>query len=102
MMLAVEKGVTEPINLGCGKGVTIRELVNIIVENLPHTPRVVWDTSKPSGDRKRLMDITRARSYGFEPQVSFEKGVPAVMKWYMQHRVDAEKRYNIFTQSKYV
>jgi GDP-L-fucose synthase len=102
MMLAVEKGVTEPINLGSGQGVSIKELVNIIVANLPNKPEVVWDTSKPSGDRKRLMDMTRARSYGFEPQVTFEKGVPAVMNWYLQHKAEAEKRYNIFTESKYV
>ena len=102
MLLTVEKQVTEPINLGSGKGVSIKDLVNIIVENLPNKPKVVWDTSKPSGDRKRLMDITRAQGYGFEPQVTFEQGVPAVMKWYMEHHAEAEKRYNVFTQSKYV
>jgi GDP-L-fucose synthase len=102
MMLAVEKGITQPLNLGSGIGVTIKELVNIIVKNLPNKPEVVWDTSKPSGDRKRLMDTSRARSCGFEPQVSFEQGIPAVMQWYLQHKAEAEKRYNVFTESKLV
>jgi GDP-L-fucose synthase len=102
MMLAVEKKITEPINLGSGKGVTIKELVNIIVNHLPKKPEVVWDTTKPSGDRKRLMDMTRARKYGFEPRISFEEGVPAVMKWYLDHRADAENRYNVFTEKKFV
>ena len=102
MMLAVEKGITEPINLGSGVGVTIRQLVDIIVANLPNKPRIVWDTTKPSGDKKRLMDLSRARKYGFEPQVSFEKGIPAVMRWYLDHKAEAGKRYNVFTEGKYV
>jgi GDP-L-fucose synthase len=102
MILAVEKGITEPINLGSGVGVTIKDLVNIVVANLPKKPKVVWDTTKPAGDKRRLMDMTRARKYGFEPQISFEKGIPATMKWYQEHKAETEKRYNVFTQNKYV
>jgi GDP-L-fucose synthase len=102
MLLAVEKGITQPLNLGSGVGVSIKELVNIVVKNLPNKPEVVWDTSKPSGDRKRLMDTSRAKSHGFEPKISFEQGIPAVMQWYLQHKVEAEKRYNVFTESKLV
>lgn len=102
MMLAVEKGITEPFNLGSGVGVTIRQLVDIIVSHLPRKPQVVWDTSKPSGDKKRLMDMTRARKFGFEPQVPFEKGIPDTMKWYAEHKAETGKRYNVFTESKLV
>jgi GDP-L-fucose synthase len=102
MLLAVERKVTEPINLGSGVGITIRELVEIIVRNLPEQPTVTWDTSKPSGDRKRLMDISRARSHGFEPQVPMEQGVADVMRWYREHKADADKRYNVFTESRLV
>jgi len=102
MMLAVEKGVTDPMNLGSGSGITIKELVDIIVSHLPKKPKVVWDTSKPSGDRKRLMDITRARQYGFEPQTTFAQGIPAVMKWYLENKTATDKRYNVFTGGKLV
>ncbi len=98
MMLAVEKGITEPINLGSGKGVTIKQLVEIIVSHLPKKPKVVWDTSKPAGDKKRLMDMTRARKYGFEPQISFEQGIAGVMEWYLKHQAEVGKRYNVFDQ----
>jgi GDP-L-fucose synthase len=98
MMLAVEKGITEPINLGSGKGVTIRELVEIIVAHLPKRPQVVWDTSKPAGDKKRLMDMTRARKYGFEPQISFDKGIAGVIEWYLKNKAEVGKRYNVFDQ----
>lgn len=100
MLLAVEKGIREPINLGSGVGITIRELVEIIVGNLEHRPEIVWDTSKPAGDRKRVMDLTRARSHGFEPTVSFADGIREVMDWYRANKGVAEKRYNVFTADK--
>jgi GDP-L-fucose synthase len=102
MMLAVEKGITEPINLGSGKGVTIKQLVEIIISHLPKKPKVVWDTSKPAGDKKRLMDLTRARKYGFEPEIPFEEGIPKTMQWYQEHKSDAGKKYNVFTEGKLV
>jgi len=98
MMLATEKGVTEPLNLGSGKGVTIKQLVDIIVSNLPKKPKVVWDTTKPAGDKKRLMDMTRARKYGFEPQISFEQGIAQVMKWYQETGGKVGQRYSVFDQ----
>jgi GDP-L-fucose synthase len=98
MMLAVEKGITEPINLGSGKGVTIKQLVDIIVSHLPKRPQVVWDTSKPAGDKKRLMDMTRARKYGFEPQISFDRGIAGVIEWYLKNKAEVGKRYNVFDQ----
>jgi GDP-L-fucose synthase len=102
MLLAVENQVTEPINLGSGVGVSIKELVEVIAHHLPKPPEIVWDTSKPSGDRRRLMDMARARSYGFEPNIPISEGVPAVMDWYRDHKLEAEKRYNVFTESKLV
>jgi len=102
MILAVEKKITQTLNLGSGEGVTIKQIVETIVNHLPAKPEVVWDTSKPSGDRKRLMDISRARSHGFEITVPIEKGVTAVMDWYQQHKSEVEKRYNVFTETKLV
>jgi GDP-L-fucose synthase len=98
MMIVVEKGVTEVVNLGSGSGVAIREIVEIITNNLPHKPSVRWDTSKPSGDRQRLMDITRAKKYGFLPEVSLEDGIRETMEWYLSHRVETKRRYNPFTE----
>ncbi len=102
MMLAVEKGVTDPMNLGSGTGITIKELVDIIVSHLPKKPKVVWDTSKPAGDRKRLMDISRARQHGFQPQITFAQGIPAVMQWYLENKTATDRRYNVFTTNKLV
>ncbi len=98
MLLAMEKGGGKPINLGSGQGVSIRELVEIIVGGMEKPPEIVWDTSKPSGDKKRLMDVERARSIGFEPEIAIEQGLREVMEWYRQNKDLAQKRYNVFTE----
>ena len=102
MMLFIEKGVHEPINLGSGVGITIRELVEIIIANLESKPKVVWDTSKPAGDKKRVMDVSRARAHGFESQIRFREGIKEVMDWYRANKNFAAKRYNVFTETKLV
>jgi len=84
MMLAVETGTHQPINLASGTGVSIKKLVEIITGNMGTKPEIVWDTSKPSGDKKRVMDISRARAMGFSPKVSIEDGIHRTMAWYRQ------------------
>ena len=98
MMLAVEKGINEPINLGSGSGVAIREIVEQIVANLPDAREIVWDTSKPSGDQRRLMDTTRAEGHGFKTEISIAEGIREVMAWYQTHRGETDNRYNAFTE----
>lgn len=102
MMLAIEKAPGLPVNLGSGTGVTIRELVEIVIENLDAKPKVVWDSSKPAGDKTRLMDMSRARSIGFEPKVSIREGIRETMAWYKGNQDQLEKRYNVFRENKYV
>ncbi len=102
MILALEKGALQPINLGSGIGVTIKKIVDIVIDNMKVKPKVVWDSSKPSGDKKRLMDISRARAIGFEPEISIEEGIKEVMAWYEKNREIVGKRYNVFTENKFV
>lgn len=86
MMMLVEHKVTEPVNLGSGSGVTIKELAETVANNAPGGPAwVVWDTSKPNGDAKRIMDMTRAQKYGFKCEVSLEEGIRETMAWFLEH-----------------
>lgn len=103
MMLAVELGINQPINLGSGTGVTIREIAEIIAANVPHGPiKIEWDTTKPSGDAKRLMDMTRANSYGFETSVSIEEGIKETIAWYTDNQHTVANRYNAFTETAHL
>lgn len=100
MLLVMEEGCGQAVNLGSGQGTTIREIVEIIVSNLGKKPKIVWDTSKPSGDKKRLMDIGRAKKIGFRPKMSIRDGIKETMKWYENNRAIAGKRYNVFATAQ--
>lgn len=99
IMLAMENTKPcDPINLGSGIGVTIRELVETICKYAPRAPKVEWDTNRPKGTPIRRMDITKAREeLGFEPQYSLEQGIRETIDWYRSHREHQERRYSIFT-----
>lgn len=102
MILAMEKSPGRPLNLGSGSGVSIKQIVDIVVKNLDKKPKIIWDTSKPSGDKLRLMDISRARSIGFAPEITLEDGILETMEWFRKNKTTANTRYNVFTQKKYI
>jgi GDP-L-fucose synthase len=101
MMMAVEKGINLPINLGSGNGVSIREIVEQIVNHLEDDREIIWDTSKPSGDALRLMDMTRAKNLmNFDAEVSLSDGIKETMEWYKVNMKSAAERYNVFTSQE--
>ena len=88
MMLVMEKspGATNPVNLGSGDGCTIKELVDVILSNIDDRPNIIWDTSKPSGDKIRVMNVDRARLLGYNPTVSLEEGIKYTIDWYRDEK----------------
>ena len=96
MMSVVEKGINEPINLGSGDGVTIRQVAEAVAKATGK--KIIWDTSKPSGDAKRLMDTARASSHGIKCEVDLEKGISQTIDWYKKNKGIAAARYNSFTE----
>ncbi|MBI5594724.1 MAG: NAD-dependent epimerase/dehydratase family protein [Elusimicrobia bacterium] len=100
MLAAMAHPEKTPVNLGSGTGVTIRRIVDIIVANMDKKPRVVWDSSKPSGDARRLMDVSRARAIGWTPRTSIEDGIRDVMEWFRANRSEVDKRHNTFTADR--
>lgn len=100
MMIVLENGCGQPVNLGSGVGVSVREIVDTITGLMDKKPEIVWDTSKPSGDKKRLMDVSRAAAAGFKPEISLKDGIREVMQWYQENKSEIEKRYNVFRESK--
>ena len=85
--LAYEKGIGKgPINIGSGLGYTIREVVKIITNATNCSSAIRWDTSKPSGEPRKVLDISKAKLVlGFKPAVSFEKAVERTVAWYRQY-----------------
>jgi GDP-L-fucose synthase len=76
----------EPVNIGVGKEITIRELVELIAEVTDFSGEIEWDTSKPDGQPRRVLDTARAESeIGFHAATSFEHGLGATVDWFREH-----------------
>tara|TARA_R110000744_G_scaffold380509_1_gene501551 strand:+ start:2055 stop:2963 length:909 start_codon:yes stop_codon:yes gene_type:complete len=84
MMHMVENKVTEPVNLGSGTGVTIKKVAEIVADNFDL--EIEWEADKPMGDSKRVMDTSRAESYGFKASTSFEDGIQKTIEWYKENK----------------
>ena len=95
-----EQGVREPVNLASGKGISIREIVETLVPMITPCPEIVWDTSKPSGDIRRVLDTSRAESYNIRPQITLPNGIKETLDWYLENMGAFDKRYNAFTEFK--
>ena len=89
---------SKPVNLGSGVGVSIKELVSVVLECTGMNPKVVWDTSKPSGDAVRILDITRATSLGWKPSIRLEEGIRDTCEWLKKNWDVAFNRYSVFSK----
>jgi len=77
----------EPVNLGAGFEITIKDLAEKIRELVGFEGEIVWDPSKPDGQPRRCLDVTRAKElFGFEAQVGFDEGLRRTIEWYRQYR----------------
>jgi GDP-L-fucose synthase len=73
----------EPVNLGAGREITIRELVELICELSGFHGDIRWDPSKPDGQPRRLLDVSKAeREFGFRAQTDFRDGLQKTIEWY--------------------
>ncbi len=70
-----EKGL---VNIGCGEDVTILELAEIIKKTVGFDGEIVFDTTKPDGTMRKLMDISKIKSFGWQPSISLEDGIASV------------------------
>lgn len=76
----------DPVNLGTGYEITIRNLVELICELMEFKGEIVWQTDKPNGQPRRCLDVERAKqSFGFSAQTDFREGLKKTIDWYRQH-----------------
>ncbi len=81
----------EPVNLGSGREVPIRELAELIARLSGYEGDLVWDSSKPDGQPRRGLDTSRARElFGFEAKMPLEEGLSQTIDWYVDNREAAE------------
>ena len=86
---------SEPVNLGTGEEIHIRDLAQVIAEEVGFTGEIVWDTTKPNGQPRRCLDVSRAKElFGFEAQNTLREGIAKTVAWFNQH--DTELREVVF------
>ncbi|MFQ3663314.1 MAG: GDP-L-fucose synthase [Chloroflexaceae bacterium] len=88
ILLAAERyNSSEPVNLGSAFEISIKDLTELIARLTGFSGRIVWDTSKPNGQPRRKLDISRAwERFGFMARTSFEEGLRQTIAWYEEHR----------------
>jgi len=86
ILLAAEQyDKPEPVNIGAGFEIKIKDLVGLIVKQTGFTGKVVWDTSKPDGQPRRCLDTSKAeREFGFRARIGFEEGLRRTITWYRE------------------
>ncbi len=82
----------DPVNLGVGREITIRDLVELIARLTGFEGEICWDASKPDGQPRRALDISRARQeFGFEASTSFDDGLRQTIDWYLSAQAGRQR-----------
>ena len=90
----LSKGMNEirntHINIGTGEDLPIYELAFIIKDIVSYDGDIVWDTSKPDGTPRKLLDISKIKSFGWKPRTSLTDGIEKVYRWYVRNNANQE------------
>lgn len=88
ILLAAERyNDSDPVNLGSGMEISIKDLITLIARLTEFEGEIVWDSTKPDGQPRRALDTQRADDYfGFKAQMSFEEGLKHTIEWYKENQ----------------
>lgn len=88
ILLAAERyDGAEPVNLGSGMEISIKDLAHLIARLTGYTGEFVWDTSKPNGQPRRALDVSRAEKFfGFKAKMPFDEGLRRMIEWYKKQK----------------
>jgi GDP-L-fucose synthase len=79
----------DPVNLGAGFEISMSELAEKIARATGYTGKLLWDTSRPNGQPRRTLDVSRARErFGFVASTSFDEGIARTIAWFSEHQTD--------------
>jgi len=75
-----------PLNLGFGEDISIRELADLIRNVVGFDGSIIWDESKPDGTPRKLLDVSRTRELGWQPEISLKDGITSTYDWYLNRQ----------------
>ena len=91
-LMMMESGATGLFNVGSGSDLPIRDLAALVANIVGYDGPVVWDTTKPDGTPRKLMDSTLLREKGWAPRISLEDGIRSTYEWFLSARADERAR----------
>ena len=94
MLHVVKNKISDPVNLGSGTGISIKTIAETIANEFNRP--IKWLTDAPSGDARRVFDMTRANSYGFWPEITIESGLQETISWFKENKDRVDERYDVF------
>lgn len=77
---------SEIINIGTGKDLSIRKLTQLVKKTIGFKGAVSWDTSKPDGTPRKLLNVNKLRKFGWKPHISLEEGIKSTYQWFLNNR----------------
>ena len=87
IVIAAERyNKSDPVNIGAGNEISIKDLVTIIAKYTGFKGEIFWDATKPDGQPRRGLDVSRAKKeFGFEAEIPFDEGLKRTIEWYKEH-----------------
>lgn len=87
VVFALENQFTDNLyNVGTGEDLTIRELAELIQKIVGHKGEIIWDSSKPDGTPRKLMDVSKMTSAGWKAKTTLEDGIRKTYQWFLEHQ----------------
>lgn len=88
IVFSIKNNISDSIlNVGTGKDIFIKELAELVQTTIGHKGKIIWDTSKPDGTPKKLLDISKINDYGWSPNISLKKGIKHTLDWYLKQKI---------------
>lgn len=85
LYLMLNYNQSEIINIGIGKDITIGELAGLVKEAVGFTGEIVYDTDKPDGTPRKLLDCSRIRTLGWQPRIGLKEGIETTYRWFLEN-----------------
>jgi GDP-L-fucose synthase len=82
----------EHLNIGTGEDLTIKELAELVAELAGFNGEIAWDSSKPDGTPRKVLDVSKAKSLGWSPKISLRDGIASTIDWYRSATANGEAR----------
>ena len=75
----------EPINVGTGEDVSIKDLAELVSDTVEYNGIINWDTSKPNGTPRKVLNVDKIKALGWKPQINLKEGIKSTYEWYKDY-----------------